>query len=1032
MVKSGHNMEQWRQMPEVKAIKGEDGRGNGPDKMRKLGLTWNNLTVKGVAADASFNESIVSQFLPERLKSTNGGIKASLRTIVDRTHGCVKPGEMLLVLGRPGAGCTSLLKVLANRRHGFSEIDGDVKFGSLDHKEAAKYRGQIVMNTEEEIFYPTLTVGQTIDFVTRMKMPRNTVQGYNNSEEARVASRDFLLNLLGISHTSDTKVGNEYVRGVSGGERKRVSIIEAMATRGSIYCWDNPTRGLDASTALQYIKSIRAMTDIFGLASVVTIYQAGNGIYELFDKVLVLDEGSEIFYGPLKQARPFMEDLGFVCDDGANVADFLTGVTVPTERKIRPGYEMSFPRTAEAIKNQYLQSSIKSEMEAEYGYASTQAAKDNTQEFALAVRDEKHSSKFMKNQPYVVNFSTQLKTATQRQYSIIRGDMSTLIIKQASNIVQALTSGSLFYMAPDNSLGLFIKSGALFVSLLFNSLLAQSEVTDSFAGRPILAKHKSFALHHPAAFCLAQIITDIPILIFQISAFSLILYFMVDLTRTADAFFTFWIYWIDPIVYAFDALLSNEMNNKVLPCVGPNLVPNGPGYASAVNQACTGVRGALPGATSVTGTQYLSSLSYSHSNMWRNVGILWVWWLFYVTLTIVFTSRWKEDASQSGLLLVPRAISKKSSPKIPLDEEAQASEKQIVSSGSSSDQSQDQDHQLIRNTSIFTWKNLTYTVKTPSGPRVLLNNVHGWIKPGMLGALMGSSGAGKTTLLDVLAQRKTDGTIKGSVLVDGRPLSLDIHEPLATVREALEFSALLRQPRTTPREEKLKYVDTIIKLLEMQDIENCLIGTSSGAGLSVEQRKRLTIGVELVSKPTILLFLDEPTSGLDGQAAFNIIRFLKKLASAGQAILVTIHQPSAQLFSQFDTLLLLAKGGNTVYFGDIGDGASTVKDYFEHEASSAPPKTGDDGFEFAMPLWDQVKIVTHRMNISIWRNTEYVNNKFALHILIGLIVGFSFWKLGNSVGELQLRLFAMFNFIFVAPGVICTSLPFPRTTLPTN
>jgi ATP-binding cassette subfamily G (WHITE) protein 2 (SNQ2) len=85
----------------------------------------------------------------------------------------------------------------------------------------------------------------------------------------------------------------------------------------------------------------------------------------------------------------------------------------------------------------------------------------------------------------------------------------------------------------------------------------------------------------------------------------------------------FRIYWIDPIVYAFDALLSNEMNNKVLPCVGPNLVPNGPGYASAVNQACTGVRGALPGATSVTGAQYLSSLSYSHSNLWRNVGIVW-------------------------------------------------------------------------------------------------------------------------------------------------------------------------------------------------------------------------------------------------------------------------------------------------------------------------------------------------------------------------------------------------------------------------
>lgn len=87
-----------------------------------------------------------------------------------------------------------------------------------------------------------------------------------------------------------------------------------------------------------------------------------------------------------------------------------------------------------------------------------------------------------------------------------------------------------------------------------------------------------------------------------------------------------------------------------------------------------------------------------------------------------------------------------------------------------------------------------------------------------------------------------------------------MHEPLATVREALEFSALLRQPRGTSREEKLAYVDKIIELLELQDIEHALVG-EPGKGLTVEQRKRLTVGVELVSKPTILLFLDEPTSG---------------------------------------------------------------------------------------------------------------------------------------------------------------------------
>jgi ABC-type multidrug transport system ATPase subunit len=316
------NFKDWSVMPEVKAVRHHRERGTNGE--RKLGITWNNLTIKGVGAAASVNENVLSQFIPKKLK-TGSGAKPSIRTIIDNSHGCVRPGEMLLVLGRPGAGCTTLLKVLGNRRKGYSDIDGQVNYGSLDHEQAARYQGQIIMNTEDELFYPTLTTGQTLDFVTRLKMPRQTAPGYESSEQARIASRDFLLDRLDMSHTAKTRVGNEYIRGVSGGERKRISILEAKATRGSVYLWDNPTRGLDASTALEYVKAVREMTDIFGLSSILTMYQAGNGIYELFDKVLVLDQGKQIYYGPMEEARPFMEDLGFSCVEGANVADFLTG-----------------------------------------------------------------------------------------------------------------------------------------------------------------------------------------------------------------------------------------------------------------------------------------------------------------------------------------------------------------------------------------------------------------------------------------------------------------------------------------------------------------------------------------------------------------------------------------------------------------------------------------------------------------------------------------------------------------------------------
>ena len=523
----------WAMMPELrgKQEQAEKDRLKG----RKLGVTWKNLTVKGVGADAAINENVGSQFMPWRK-----GPEAPLRTILENSHGCVKPGEMLLVLGRPGAGCTTLLKILANRRTGYKEIEGDVHYGSLDHKEAANFRGQIVMNTEDELFFPTLTVAQTIDFATRMKIPFNLPSDTPNKAEFQRQTKNFLLKSMGISHTHDTKVGDEYVRGVSGGEKKRVSIVETLASRGSVYCWDNSTRGLDASTALEYTKGVRAMTDIFGLSSIVTLYQAGNGIYNLFDKVLVIDEGKEIYYGPLKEARPFMEELGFVCVDGANVGDFLTGVTVPTERKIHESHKSDFPKTANEIRAAYEKTEIKKKMEADYDYHSTDTAKSHTEDFIQAVQYDRHKS-LPNSSQLTVSFIAQVNACIIRQSQIIWGDKATIIIQQAVVFIQALVSGSLFYDAPNTSSGLFIKGGALFLSLVFNSLLAMSEVTNSFTGRPVLAKHKAFAFYHPASFCIAQIVTDIPVLLFQVTHFSIVLYFMVGLRQDAGAFFTYWI-----------------------------------------------------------------------------------------------------------------------------------------------------------------------------------------------------------------------------------------------------------------------------------------------------------------------------------------------------------------------------------------------------------------------------------------------------------------------------------------------------------
>ena len=353
-----------------------------------------------------------------------------------------------------------------------------------------------------------------------------------------------------------------------------------------------------------------------------------------------------------------------------------------------------------------------------------------------------------------------------------------------------------------------------------------------------------------------------------------------------------------------------------------------------------------------------TAFTYTRSHLWRNIGIIAAFWLFFVFLTMIGMELQKPNAGGGAVTIFKRGQAPKSVQKAmekgstPLDEEKAAVNENVnleeETSGSDTDNGV---KGVAKNEAIFTYTDVNYTIPYGKGERKLLDNVQGFVRPGKLTALMGASGAGKTTLLNTLAQRINFGVVTGDFLVDGRPLpksfqratgfaeQMDVHEPTATVREALRFSALLRQPKEVPVEEKYEYCERIIDLLEMRTIAGATIG-EIGQGLNQEQRKRVTIGVELASKPELLMFLDEPTSGLDSGAAFNIVRFLRKLADAGQAILCTIHQPSSVLFEHFDELLLLKSGGRVVYHGSLGKDSRQLIGYFERNgAKKCPPST---------------------------------------------------------------------------------------------
>jgi ATP-binding cassette, subfamily G (WHITE), member 2, SNQ2 len=301
-------------------------RNNGKSE-KKVGVIYKNLTVKGVGSTASFvktlPDAIIGTFGPDlyriisRLIPSLAKRNGELRTIIHDFTGCVRDGEMMLVLGRPGAGCSSFLKAVTNSRGSFAEVTGDVSYGGIPAEKQKKlYRGEVNYNMEDDVHFASLNVWQTFTFALLNKTKKKA------REEVDIIA-NALLKMFGIAHTKYTLVGDEYTRGVSGGERKRVSIAETLASKATVIAWDNSTRGLDASTALDYARSLRIMTDVSNRTTITTLYQAGEGIYELMDKVLVIDDGRQIFMGPAKEARQYFIDLGFEAPDRQTTAGTL-------------------------------------------------------------------------------------------------------------------------------------------------------------------------------------------------------------------------------------------------------------------------------------------------------------------------------------------------------------------------------------------------------------------------------------------------------------------------------------------------------------------------------------------------------------------------------------------------------------------------------------------------------------------------------------------------------------------------------------
>ncbi|KAI4287079.1 MAG: hypothetical protein L6R35_003666 [Caloplaca aegaea] len=1124
----------------------------GDSSAKKVGVVFKNLTVKGmgstVATARTLPDAVLGTFGPDLYRVISGFVPAlqrrnagETRTLINDFTGVVRDGEMMLVLGRPGSGCTSFLKAVANKRSEYAAVDGEVAYGGISAEEQKRhFLGEVNYNPEDDQHFPSLNVWQTLKFSLMNKTRKRHQPEINIIIQA-------LLKMFGISHTSKTLVGNEYVRGISGGERKRVSIAETLATKSTVVCWDNSTRGLDSSTALDYANSLRIMTDVSDRTTLVTLYQAGEDIFKLMDKVLVIDEGRMMYQGAADEAKQYFIDLGFDSPDRQTTADFLTSVTDPTQRHYRSGFEFSAPKTPIEFERVFRNSEAYKRVLADVAdyerYLDDTDHKD-AQQFKQSVHEQKSKTVSRKSN-FTVSLWRQVLACTAREFWLVFGDRPTLYTKLFTIISNGLIVGSLFYDLPETTDGTFTRGGALFFSIVFLGWLQLTELMKAVSGRVVIARHKDYAFYRPSAVVLARVLADFPIILVQVIIFGVLMYFMTNLDVDVSKFFIYelfvyiiticitalyrmfaglspsiddavrfagtalnlliiytgyviakppllnntiwfgWLYHVNPIAYAFEGVLTSEFAGRVMDCAPSQLIPQGPGIQGEY-QGCA-QSGAELGSPTVTGEG-------SRSNLWRNFGVVIAFTVLYILVTALGAELFQFVKGGGGAIVFKKGATRPVNVAANVASAAQDPEKGGESGDSSASSGQlatekveESVPQTARSEEIFTWTDVEYSVPYEGSQRKLLNNVHGYAKPGVMIALMGASGAGKTTLLNTLSQRQTMGLVSGTMLLDGRPLGKefqrttgfveqqDVHDGTSSIREAFEFSAILRQERDVSKGDKLAYVQEIIDLLELGEIQDALISS-----LGVEQRKRVTIGVELAAKPS-LLFLDEPTSGLDSQSAYSIIRFLRKLAHAGHGLICTIHQPSSLLIQQFDMILALNPGGNTFYFGPVGENGAAVNSYFSSRGVTCPPQKNiaefiletaikggkrEDGkrldwnaewkssqenktllaeisrtnserskaapasgnqttaqYEFASPVRLQTSMLTRRMFTQHWRDPSYYYGKLFVAVIIGIFNGFTFYALPPTVTGLQERMFTSFLIILIPPTVVNAVVP---------
>ncbi|XP_056162933.1 pleiotropic drug resistance protein 3-like [Syzygium oleosum] len=1062
--------------------------------------------------------------------------------ILKNISGILKPARMTLLLGPPGCGKTTLLQALAGESEKSLEVKGEISYNGHKLNEFVPQKTSAYIS-QYDLHISEMTVRETLDFSARCQgiggradilkeVSKREKQAGINPEPSidtymkaisigglkRTLQTDYILKVLGLDICADIVVGDAMNRGISGGQKRRLTTGEMIIGPARVLFMDEISTGLDSSTTFQIITCLQQLAHITESTILVSLLQPAPETFDLFDDIILMAEGHIVYHGPRTDVLKFFEHCGFKCPTRKGIADFLQEVV---SKKDQAPYWHHKDRT--------------------YNFISPSTFARMFKEFPMGKNlDEDLARPFVKTELHRSALSFEIyslkkwelfKACLSREWLLMKCNWFVHVFKSAQLVVIAVITVTVF-LRTRMELDLVhadLFMGSLYYALIRLMVIGIQELAMTVSRLRVFYKQRDFFFYPAWAYTIPAAVLKIPFSLLDAFLWTAITYYGVGYSPEPQRFFKqlILLFLVHQVSISMFRLIASMVQNPpvaaisglfsllVLFLFGGFVIPKPslPGWlkwgfwlsplsyaeiGASVNEFLAPRWQKVSSLNGTLGQQVLKQrgLDFSDNFYWISVGSLIGFWLvFNIGFTCALS--FSKAPSRSQAVVSSKKLSQ-------LGKDRDINRPTLREQVANNDTAITKVRGMVLpfEPTTLTFENVRYFVETPKKMREqgfperrlqLLRDITGALRPGVLTALMGVSGAGKTTLMDVLSGRKTGGFIEGDIKVGGYPKvqaayarisgyceQTDIHSPQVTIEESVAYSAWLRLPAHIDTNTRAEFVAAVLEMIELDDIKDAIVGAPGVTGISTEQRKRLTIAVELVANPSII-FMDEPTSGLDARAAAIVMRVVKNIVSTGRTIVCTIHQPSIDIFEAFYELILMKRGGEMIYSGELGEHSNKLVEYFEsipavpkiknnynpatwileitspsledqlridysviykesercrtnlelvRELSLPAAGTKEISFSARFPQnrWEQFKTCLWKQHLTYWRSPKYNLVRLLFITASSLLCASLLWQKGKEINDEQdiLNILgSLFAFVQVTGIGSCTSvLPF--------